>query len=498
MREEILRMERVTLRSEGEEQLDNFSLSVMRGEILGLIPANNYGIKSLVNILQNNPPLHYGYVYYRERLVNSWNQPRHGTNRISFIGNRDSLADKLTIADNIFVLRHGFKKRVIHPSVLEKQLQPFLDDIHVTIRAEAGVDSLTHFERLVVELLKAVVAGNWLIVMEDASTLVSSGELERLHEILVHYAKQGFSFIYIEPHYEEMQKICDRIALMDNGQIIKIVSVDQNMPQTLVTRETISYEQAVRKNLLRITDRQKKKEKILDVCRLTQNTIHHLDFSVNRGECLAVQDVDNIIMTDLIKILDGEERIQQGGIYIEGTEVCYGNDRRIAVIQEIPVESMIFDKLSYLDNLCFCLDHRMNHIWRSNKVKKSIRKEMGAFLGEDVFDKQINELTQEERYALVYMRIYLQRPKVVFCINPFKMAGVSLRMYILKLMQTLLDKDISVVILSINLSDSIAIADRLLRVRKDEPPREYSREEFKNLPGTTPWRHIYCDDIKQV
>ena len=118
MKKEILRMERVTLREDGDTQLKNFSLTVWEGEIMGLVPVDNHGLYPLLNLLRQNTPIHYGYIYYNGRLVNQWRGCAQKPNRITLIQNRSSLAEKLTVADNIFVLRPGFKKRLIKPRIL--------------------------------------------------------------------------------------------------------------------------------------------------------------------------------------------------------------------------------------------------------------------------------------------------------------------------------------------------------------------------------------------
>ena len=60
MRNEILRMDQVTYDSQGVAQLDNFSLSMWEGEILGLVPVNNYGVEALFSLLTQNLPLRGG------------------------------------------------------------------------------------------------------------------------------------------------------------------------------------------------------------------------------------------------------------------------------------------------------------------------------------------------------------------------------------------------------------------------------------------------------
>ena len=83
MRKEVLRLERVTYRHDNTTILNNFSMSMMKGEIMGLQPLETYGLDELLYVLTENPPLYFGYVYYMEQCVNSWQDSRRGRNRIS-------------------------------------------------------------------------------------------------------------------------------------------------------------------------------------------------------------------------------------------------------------------------------------------------------------------------------------------------------------------------------------------------------------------------------
>ena len=108
--------------------------------------------------------------------------------------------------------------------------------------------------------------------------------------------------------------------------------------------------------------------------------------------------------------------------------------------------------------------------------------------GEEVFWKWVDELTEREKYDLVYARILLQNPRVVFCIQPFKGAEVELRG---KHLERFLDRGIGVVILAVNLADSLSLAGRLIRIRREGRQEEFSREAFSRLPINTPWRYLY-------
>lgn len=72
------------------------------------------------------------------------------------------------------------------------------------------------------------------------------------------------------------------------------------------------------------------------------------------------------------------------------------------------------------------------------------------------------------------------------------MDGIT-RMHICELIQRMLDREIAIVILAVNLGDSLAIADRVLQVRHGGKIHEYLPEIFWELPTSTPWCMLYED-----
>lgn len=496
MRKEVLRMDQVTYECQGVTQLENFCLSVWEGEILGLVPVNNWGVEALFSLLTQNLPLRYGYIYFYEKTVNNWHDPRRGSNRVSVIRNESCLAKDLTVADNIFVLRSGFKKWHIRPHILREQLTPFIEEIGVPIRADAYIDSLTTFQRFVVELLKAVVAGSRLIVLENVDAFISESELAKLQEILLHYAQKGISFLYLSAHFEETLRFCHRTALMSNGRILKCFGLKSGSEDFLSLPCVGDYDRWVRSRLEEPV-RERGDRPVLELRALCRGNLRDVDLRVNAGECVVVQDMDDCALDDFLAVLE-HGKPESGQLLAGGKPLSSGLDRSIAIVQERPMETMLFHSMSYMDNLCFNLDHRFPRVWLSKGIRRSIREEYAPILGADVFDKRIDELTNRQKYDLVFTRLLLQRPKVVFFIHPFKKAEVSIRSHLWELMERLLKKDIAVVILAVNLADSLALADRLIRLRQGTVQEIYRREEFAKLPVNTPWLYLYREKYPNI
>ena len=80
---------------------------------------------------------------------------------------------------------------------------------------------------------------------------------------------------------------------------------------------------------------------------------------------------------------------------------------------------MLFSEMSYLDNLCFSLDWRFPTLWMSRRIKRSILREYEPLIGKDIHAQDITHLSPYSLYNLVYYRIHLYHPKVVFLMQPF-------------------------------------------------------------------------------
>ena len=490
MRQEVFRMERVTYLDKGSKQLEDFNLQIYRGEIMGMIPISAHGLQALLQLMQTNMPLYDGHVYYCGERVNSWKSTRRSTNRIGVIDAHSRLVEHMTVSDNIFVLRQGFRQNIIKNRLLQRQLSPFMEDIGVQIPADAYVDRLSAFVRVTVELLRAVVAGYRLIVLHEISTVINGDELAKLYEIMQHYAGQGFSFLYISLHLEEIMEVCDRVALFSNGRIQKVAQRAE-MKSEIVQSYTIEFDKMVRYHMGQRNAGKREEKAVLSLSHISGEVLTDFTMEVYEGECLVVQNLDEQVLRDILSVLCGDRKPGEGALCLEGRVIHPASCKELALISADPTKTMVFQGMSYLDNLCMGLSRRVPGIWKNASMKNSVRKEYAESLGEDVFDMPVEALGEKQKYQLVYTRVLLQKPKVVVCVQPFRGADLTHRVFIWKMMEMLLDKGMAVVILTINLADSMSLADRLIRVSKEGIVQEVEKEAFGTLSVAAPWIDLY-------
>lgn len=454
MKSEILRMERVTYKQDDKTLLRDLEFYILEGEIVGLFPWNLYGLPEFLQILSGKLPLYDGYIYYKERMVESYRGAAKNPWRICMIQEKSSLVEGQSVLTNVFILRQGFGKELIQKGLLKRQFDSFLEEIGMELSPDVYVENLTTYERIVVEMLRAVMRGCGLIVLYEVDTLINEDEYARLYQVMQYYAKKGHAFLCISTKFENLSRICERIAVMSNGKIMKSLWKPQYSKELFA--ETAKQYKDMEKRCMR------KREMEFEVKNLSGVYLKEVSFSVAKGECIALRCRGLERFQELSGWLTGSTEGVSGEIYLSGNKTKLTENREIAVIAEKPAESMIFYEMNYRDNLCFTMDHRVRSIWGNTKIKKSVQKEYEKMLGKKILFNAVDKLTELEKIELVYGRIWLQNPKVVFCIQPFKGMDAKHCSRIWELLEMLLKKGTAVVILLGNAKESLPFVERVL------------------------------------
>lgn len=395
MKREVLSLDRVTVEEDGATLLDGVSLRIFMGEALGLIPVNGWGLDRLVGLTRRNTPLRYGRVYYDEALVNSyrWRNPVT-VNKTALIDGQSALIDGLTVAENIYVLRGDFGGFLVKPKTLRervceltKALGPEFD-----VNPDAYAGELTAYEKCVVELLMAVVAGNRLITLWEIGS--RAGDTERLHSLIKRLTDRGFSFLYISGRHGQVFDVCHRAALMENGRIRRFLSREEF--------DELGVYGQVKPGTADGPDAAPV------VLELKNAPASGGDLILRKGSRGLIHVPDNNKVEELLA-------------YIAKT--CPD----MAVIAENPIQTMLFPSMSYIENLCFGLDRRPPYPKLNKRLYQSVALEYEPLLGPDIYKADITGLSDDSLYNLVYYRTALSKPGLTVCVNPMATADVRQR-----------------------------------------------------------------------
>ena len=181
--------------------------------------------------------------------------------------------------------------------------------------------------------------------------------------------------------------------------------------------------------------------------------------------------------------MSGQVEPLYGQVLVDGKPPAgsSGGRRAVSFIQQSPLQTMLYTDMSYLDNLCFLAGEKNPGLWLGSRLRRSIIREYYPLLCQDIYETDIRRLPARALYSLVYYKVHLYNPRLAVCIQPFFGADMYLRHHILQLIDGLRKKGIAVLILAVNLSDSLVVADRLLLVQNGRLEAEYNNQDFERF-----------------
>ena len=213
----LLRMENVSKSFPGVQALDNVSLEVRAGEILGLVGENGAGKSTLMKILSGVYQMDQGQIYLQGQLIHI-HDPHHAQELgISIIYQEFNLMPNLTVMENIFIGREPGPVAFVSYRKLQQQTQELLSRLGVSLAPTAVVRDLSVADQQMVEIAKALSMEVRVIIMDEPTSALSETEVHILFGVVRELKRNGIGVIFISHRLEEVRELCDRITVLRDG-----------------------------------------------------------------------------------------------------------------------------------------------------------------------------------------------------------------------------------------------------------------------------------------
>lgn len=228
----LLSAEAVSISFLGLRALDNASVSVDPGEILGLVGPNGSGKSTLVNIISGIYRPTEGKVRFDGDIITGL--PDHAVARRGVLRTFQDprLVPSFTVRENILLGGHRLYRQnplaasFNLPSALREDAEMFgradaimamagLSDL-----ADTPVRDLPYGDQRMTELSRVILANPRLVMLDEPAAGLSEGELEKLGGLVRHLKRQGVGIILIEHHMDFLNELVDRVVVLDSGRVI--------------------------------------------------------------------------------------------------------------------------------------------------------------------------------------------------------------------------------------------------------------------------------------
>ena len=416
MKNEILRVQKLSKSYQNKRVLNNFHMSVYEGEILGIIGLYDSGKSVLLNILAGQEKWDSGSIFFDEEPVNL--QYLKQTNKIHLINHQSKLIPTLSVLENIFITRKHYRTKIfVNWKKLGHQLDIIFSKFGISIAHNRIVSTLTLAEQQLVEIIKAYVLGAKVILMENVMAQYTHEEQQRIQQILFQMKTKNISFIIAEYQLAILRKYADRILFLDKGHNIKVIQnedaelVDENK----ILLSGISHEKP---------DRHERKiynEVVFEARHISTKSGEDVTFQINKGEIAVILDLSHSTNANLTNALMGKVKYN-GQFVVDGKVIRNVAKARSSVC--IAVDELgdtVIKSLDLKDNLCLSAFPRISRFGMiSARQKKQIMMDFLKLYRDHNFnfDFNIHKLSQAEATAIYLYRIQIQKWNVLLLMNP--------------------------------------------------------------------------------
>ncbi|MBP5300068.1 MAG: sugar ABC transporter ATP-binding protein, partial [Victivallales bacterium] len=219
----FLRMEGITKRFGPVTALSDVTFSARKCTLCALCGENGAGKSTLMKVLAGVHSPDSGNIFLDGKELRLSGPKDALVAGISMLYQEIELAGHLTVYENVFLGREKLRGGLLHCIDREAEIQTVRELIaknHFQLDPLAKVAELSPGQCQLVELLKAMLSGARLIVMDEPTSALSEGEAATLFQIIRLLKAQGMSIIYISHRLEEVLALADDICVLRDGAVV--------------------------------------------------------------------------------------------------------------------------------------------------------------------------------------------------------------------------------------------------------------------------------------
>lgn len=446
-------------------------LDVTAGRIVGLLGENGSGKSTLMKVLFGIVEADAGTVTFKGKPLAAHNPRMAITAGLGMIHQHFTLVDAMTVTENVML---GWDRAGawLHPRAIAELIRTTSRTYGLDLDPDAVVGDLPHGQRQRVEIMKVILRGAELLILDEPTSNLSPPEIRGLLDVMRRLREQGRGVIFISHKLDEVLEICDDIVVLRDGEVTgrrnTVGATKADLARMMVGRDvTTSVEKAKHAPGAPMLH-------VVKLGRRDENGIERLrdiSFSLHAGEILAVAGVDGNGQSDLVDVLAGMREATAGGIDLAGLDITQlpVAKRLLAGLSYIPVDratTSLVPAMSVADNLALREFDRApfsRHGWLRRSAFEDHAAERIRHFGIRTAgpDAPARTLSGGNQQKIVVAREIGRRPKVLIAFQPTWGLDPGATRFVIDQLIALRDAGGTVLYLSASLDEVLMLGDRI-------------------------------------
>jgi ABC-type sugar transport system ATPase subunit len=464
----------------GEKTVVNdVTFDIYPGEIIALVGENGAGKSTLKNMLCGLLEPTGGEILIDGEIVKKIVLIEHG---ISVVHQELSLFPSLTVAANISISSLPGKSRNVNWKEVEKIAKQQLNYLGMEIDPKAKVKSLGTGKRQIVEIAKALLHSDRLLILDEPTTSLTSPEREKLFAVMNKLRDKGVAIIFISHFMDEVMGMSDKyIVLRDGFQVGngKIKDIKRIELEKLMVGRSISEK--------KMDIGLPQKEISLKVEKLSSYDFTDVSFSLAKGEILGLAGLIGAGRTEVVEAIMGFNE-SKGNLIINGKNMSPIKtseilNSKVAFVSEDRKVSGIFPNRSVRENLTVAdIGHFVERkikgfgFPKERENSDKVVDEMNISIPH--IESKITNLSGGNQQKVIIGRWLSTIPDIVILDEPTKGVDIGAKADIQESVVELARKGVSVILVSSDLPELLKLSHRVIVMRTGHVVGEFERKDF--------------------
>lgn len=223
----LVEMKNISISFGGIKAVDNVSVDLHPGEVVGLLGHNGAGKSTLIKVLSGAYSKDAGEIFINGKKVEI-NSPRDArANNIETIYQTLALADNLDAASNLFLGRELMTSfGLVDDAAMEAECRKIMGRLNPNFQKfNEPVSALSGGQRQSVAIARAVYFNARILIMDEPTAALGPHETQMVADLIQQLKAQGIGIFLIDHDVHSVMELCDRASVMKNGQLVGTVNI---------------------------------------------------------------------------------------------------------------------------------------------------------------------------------------------------------------------------------------------------------------------------------
>jgi len=224
----LVAMKDISVSFGGVKAVDQVSVDLYPGEVVGLLGHNGAGKSTLIKVLSGAYQMDSGQIFVDGDLVSITNPRDARSHNIETIYQTLALADNLDAASNLFLGRELVTPLgLVDDSAMEAECRKIMGRLNPNFQKFAEpVSALSGGQRQSVAIARAVYFNARILIMDEPTAALGPQETQMVAELIQQLKADGIGIFLIDHDVHAVMELCDRASVMKNGALVGTVNIE--------------------------------------------------------------------------------------------------------------------------------------------------------------------------------------------------------------------------------------------------------------------------------